>query len=52
MKNSMDKDFHAVLATGHIALSFGHLTEEEKLSAKPQKGGRKEFDDVIHWNKW
>jgi len=35
-----------------IALSFGYPAEEEKLSAPPQKGGRKEFDDVVHWNRW
>jgi nitroreductase len=35
-----------------IALSFGYPAEEAKLSASPQKGGRKEFDDIVHWNKW
>jgi nitroreductase len=35
-----------------IALSFGFPAEEEKLSAPPQKGGRKELDDIVHWDKW
>ena len=35
-----------------IALSFGYPLNEEELSAPPQKGGRKEFNEVVHWNKW
>lgn len=35
-----------------IALSFGYPADEQKLSAAPRKGGRKEFEDVIHWDKW
>ncbi len=35
-----------------IALSFGYPTDEEKLTAPPQKGGRLSFDEVVHWNKW
>jgi nitroreductase len=35
-----------------IALSFGYPAEEDVLSAAPQKGGRRELDDVVHWNKW
>jgi nitroreductase len=35
-----------------IALSFGYPAEEAVLSAPPQKGGRKGFDEVVHWNKW
>jgi nitroreductase len=35
-----------------IALSFGYPLEEEKLSAAPKKGGRREFDEVVHWDKW
>lgn len=35
-----------------IALSFGYPAEEEKLSAPPQKGGRRELEDVVHWEKW
>lgn len=35
-----------------VALSFGYPAEEEVLSSSPQKGGRKEFDDIVHWDKW
>src|SRR5574341_1708139 len=32
-----------------IALSFGYPADETKLSAPPKKGGRKELDEVVHW---
>jgi len=35
-----------------IILSFGYPLNEEALSAPPKKGGRKEFNEVVHWNKW
>jgi nitroreductase len=35
-----------------LALSFGVPLEEEKLSAPPKKGGRKELEEVVHWEKW
>ena len=35
-----------------IALSFGFPAEEKVLSAAPQKGGRREFEDVVHWDRW
>ncbi len=35
-----------------IALSFGYPVEESKLIAAPVKGGRKEFDEVVHWERW
>ena len=35
-----------------IAISFGYPEENEKLTRPPQKGGRKSFDDTIHWEKW
>ena len=35
-----------------IALSFGYPADEQKLSAAPKKGGRKELEDVIHWDTW
>jgi nitroreductase len=35
-----------------IALSFGYPVEDEKLSAAPQKGGRRELEDVVHWERW
>ena len=35
-----------------IALSFGYPAEEAKLSAPPKKGGRRDLDEVVHWEKW
>jgi nitroreductase len=35
-----------------IALSFGYPLEEEKISAAPKKGGRRSFEEVVHWDRW
>lgn len=35
-----------------IALSFGFPAEEDVLSAAPQKGGRRELEEVVHWERW
>jgi nitroreductase len=35
-----------------VALSFGYPADDEKLSAAPQKGGRRTLDEVVHWEKW
>lgn len=35
-----------------IALSFGYPAEKDVLSAQPQKGGRRVFEDVVHWDRW
>lgn len=35
-----------------IALSFGYPADEAKLSAPPTKGGRRELEEVVHWEKW
>ena len=35
-----------------IALSFGYPVDEEKLSAPPQKGGRRSLEEIIHWERW
>ena len=35
-----------------IALSFGYPADEGKLSASPQKGGRRSLDEVVHWERW
>ena len=35
-----------------IALSFGYPLEEEKISAAPQKGGRRSLEEIVHWDKW
>ncbi len=41
------KDLHL-----DIAISFGYPADEAKLSAAPKKGGRKPFDEMVHWEKW
>lgn len=35
-----------------IALSFGYPAEEKVLTAEPQKGGRRELEDMVHWDRW
>ena len=35
-----------------IALSFGYPEEQEKLSAPPQKGGRRPLGEIVHWDRW
>lgn len=35
-----------------LALSFGYPADEKKLSAPSKKGGRRELEEIIHWDKW
>jgi nitroreductase len=35
-----------------IALSFGFPLDEEKLTAKPKKGGRRPLEEIVHWERW
>lgn len=35
-----------------IALSFGYPDEPDKLTEPPRKGGRKAFDETVHWDTW
>jgi nitroreductase len=35
-----------------IAISFGYPADEEKLIIAPHKGGRKQLDEMLHWNQW
>lgn len=35
-----------------IAISFGYPAEEAKLTAAPKKGGRRELDEIAHWDRW
>jgi nitroreductase len=35
-----------------IALSFGYPADELNLIAAPVKGGRRAFDEAVHWEKW
>ena len=35
-----------------VALSFGFPQEPTEMSAPPKKGGRRDFDEIVHWDKW
>jgi nitroreductase len=35
-----------------IAISFGYPADESDLSRPPKTGGRAEFSDVVHFNRW
>lgn len=35
-----------------ITLSFGYPAEENKLLAAPKKGGRKDLNEIVHWERW
>lgn len=35
-----------------IAISFGYPADADVISRAPQKGGRKEMDEIVHWNRW
>ena len=35
-----------------ICISFGFPMDEQLLTAAPKKGGRKPFDEMVHWEKW
>ena len=35
-----------------IALSFGFPADVRMITAAPKKGGRKNLDEIIHWEKW
>ena len=35
-----------------IAISFGYPAEAETLIKAPQKGGRKDLRDFVHWDRW
>jgi nitroreductase len=35
-----------------LALSFGYPAQGDVLVAPPRKGGRKELEEVVHWQKW
>ncbi len=35
-----------------LTISFGYPLNETALSASPKKGGRREFDDLVHWDHW
>jgi len=35
-----------------IAISFGYPTDENKLTDPPKKGGRRSFEEIVHWETW
>ena len=35
-----------------ICISFGYPLDDSQLTAAPKKGGRKPFDEMVHWEKW
>jgi nitroreductase len=35
-----------------IMISFGYPQDAAKLTLSPRKGGRREFEDVVHFEKW
>ena len=35
-----------------IALSFGYPADESVLTSTPQKGGRRELEEMVHWDRW
>lgn len=35
-----------------MAISFGYPADRKGLHFKPLKGGRKSFDELVHWEKW
>lgn len=35
-----------------LGISFGYPEDVEALSAPPQPGGRKDFEELIHWEGW
>lgn len=35
-----------------IVLSFGYPLQPAALTATPKKGGRLDFNDVVHWERW
>jgi nitroreductase len=41
------KDLHL-----KIALSFGYPLHGKGLMSAPKKGGRKEFNELVHWDRW
>lgn len=43
--------FPAELET-HLAISFGYPYDEEQLTAPARPGGRRGFDETVHWERW
>jgi nitroreductase len=41
------KDLHT-----HVALSFGYAADKGRMKTSPQAGGRRSFNDIVHYEKW
>jgi nitroreductase len=35
-----------------FAVSFGYPQDVDLLTRTPQKGGRRDLEEIVHWNKW
>jgi nitroreductase len=35
-----------------IAISFGYPLQDDQLDSPPIEGGRRSFDEVVHWERW
>ena len=35
-----------------IAISFGYPFQDGQLDSPPMKGGRRSFEEVVHWERW
>jgi len=35
-----------------IAISFGYSLQDDQFDSSPVKGGRRSFEEVIHWERW
>ena len=35
-----------------IAISFGYPLQDDQIDSPPMKGGRRSFEEVVHWERW
>jgi nitroreductase len=35
-----------------IAISFGYPLQDDQFNSPPVKGGRRSFEEVVHWERW
>ena len=35
-----------------IAISFGYSLQDDQFDSPPVKGGRRSFEEVVHWERW
>lgn len=36
----------------YSAISFGYPTDAGEMTRPPRKGGKRSFEDVVHWERW